>query len=249
MSADSCYLTSHEHRPLQRRHNERNGASNHRRLDCVLNRIFKRQSKKTSKLHVMSSMRGIHRWPVDSSQKEPVPRKMFPFDEVIMLWDELHELPFCEGNQSVIPFTQMEVIQSLDVGFAVILPERIVEQTVGRPVIWDADALIWRHCKVHVVCWFTVVRQYSVAQLTPTDVRVTKKALTESRVKIAFKAVIFSSSGNSWKQWAHFTNRGKLQSQHGYVITSIIKCGMKLLIHCKASTAQPLSLGMDKYSF
>ena len=29
-------------------------------------------------------MRGIHRWPVNSRRKEPVTRKMFPFDDVIM---------------------------------------------------------------------------------------------------------------------------------------------------------------------
>ena len=34
------------------RHNERDGVSNHRRLDCVHNRLFRRRSKKTSKLGV-----------------------------------------------------------------------------------------------------------------------------------------------------------------------------------------------------
>ena len=29
-------------------------------------------------------VRGIHRWPVNSPHKCPVPRKMFPFDDVIM---------------------------------------------------------------------------------------------------------------------------------------------------------------------
>ena len=29
---------------------------------------------------------GIHRWPVNSSHKAPVTRKMFPFDDVIMWW-------------------------------------------------------------------------------------------------------------------------------------------------------------------
>ena len=37
---------------LQWRHNERDGISNHRRLDCVFNRMFRRRSKKTSKLRV-----------------------------------------------------------------------------------------------------------------------------------------------------------------------------------------------------
>ena len=38
--------------PLPWRHNEREGVSNHRRLDCVLNRLFRRRSKKTSKVRV-----------------------------------------------------------------------------------------------------------------------------------------------------------------------------------------------------
>ena len=29
---------------------------------------------------------GIHRWPVNSPHKGPVTRKMFPFDDVIMIW-------------------------------------------------------------------------------------------------------------------------------------------------------------------
>ena len=34
--------------PLQWCHNERDGVSNHRRLDCLLNRLFRRRSKKIS---------------------------------------------------------------------------------------------------------------------------------------------------------------------------------------------------------
>ena len=32
----------------------------------------------------LAFVRGIHRWPVNSPHKEPVTRKMFPFDDVIM---------------------------------------------------------------------------------------------------------------------------------------------------------------------
>ena len=38
--------------PLQWRHNERDGISNHQPHDCLLNRLFRRRSKKTSKLRV-----------------------------------------------------------------------------------------------------------------------------------------------------------------------------------------------------
>ena len=38
--------------------NERHGVSNHRRLDCLYNRLFRRRSKKTSKLHVTGLCEG-----------------------------------------------------------------------------------------------------------------------------------------------------------------------------------------------
>ena len=38
--------------PLQWRHNERDGFSNHRRVECLLNRLLRRWSTKTSKLRV-----------------------------------------------------------------------------------------------------------------------------------------------------------------------------------------------------
>ena len=43
---------------LQRRHNERNGVSNHRRLDCLPSRLFMRRSKTTSKLRVTGLCEG-----------------------------------------------------------------------------------------------------------------------------------------------------------------------------------------------
>ena len=43
---------------LDRRHNERDGVLNHRCLDCLLNRLFKRRSMKTSKLRVTGLCEG-----------------------------------------------------------------------------------------------------------------------------------------------------------------------------------------------
>ena len=65
---------------LQLDHNECNGISNHRRLDCLLNRLIKHRSKKTSKLRVIGLCEGNP--PV--THTGPVTRKMFPFDDVIM---------------------------------------------------------------------------------------------------------------------------------------------------------------------
>ena len=68
--------------PLLLRHNGRDGVSNHRPHHCLLNRLFRRRSKKTSKLHVTGLCAGNS--PVNSQHKWPVTRKMFPFDDVIM---------------------------------------------------------------------------------------------------------------------------------------------------------------------
>ena len=70
--------------PLRWRHNELAGVSDHQPNDCLLNRLFGRRSKKTSKLRVTGLCAGNSPWPVNSPHKRPVTRKMFPFDDVIM---------------------------------------------------------------------------------------------------------------------------------------------------------------------
>ena len=62
----------------------RNSISNHQPHDCLLNRLFKRRSKKTSKLCVTGLCAGIFRGPVNSPHKWRVTRKMFPTDDVII---------------------------------------------------------------------------------------------------------------------------------------------------------------------
>ena len=91
---------------LQCRHNERDGASNHRRLDCLLNCLFRRRSKKTSKHHVTGLCDGnspvTGEFPAVTGEfpaRKPVTRNMFPFDDVIMKtgnrcmrWVLVHEM-------------------------------------------------------------------------------------------------------------------------------------------------------------
>ena len=51
--------------PLHWRHNEHDGVSNYRRLNCLLNRLFRCRAKKTSKLHVTGLLCGeftCHQW-------------------------------------------------------------------------------------------------------------------------------------------------------------------------------------------
>ena len=70
---------------LQWRHNDYDCVSNHQPRGCLLNCLFGRRSKKTSKLRVTGLCVGNSPGPVNSPHKGPVTRKMFPFDDVIMV--------------------------------------------------------------------------------------------------------------------------------------------------------------------
>ena len=67
---------------LQWRHNGRDRVSNYRRLDCLLSRLFRRRSKKTSKLRVTGFYRVNS--PVAGEFPAQRTRKMLLFDDVII---------------------------------------------------------------------------------------------------------------------------------------------------------------------
>ena len=80
---------------LQWRHNDHDGVSNYQPHGCLLNRSFRRRSKKTSKLRVTGLCGGgggggggNSPGPVNSPHKAPVTRKMVPFDDVIMIYND-----------------------------------------------------------------------------------------------------------------------------------------------------------------
>ena len=77
---------AHEHNPnpLQWRHNGCDGVSNHQPHSCLLNRLFGRRLKKTSKLRVTGlcarNSPGTGEFPAQMASNA----KIYPFDDVIM---------------------------------------------------------------------------------------------------------------------------------------------------------------------
>ena len=69
---------------LEWRHNGHDGISNHQPHDCLLNRLFKRRSNKTSKPHVTGLCEVNSMVTGEFPHKWPVTQKMFPFNDVIM---------------------------------------------------------------------------------------------------------------------------------------------------------------------
>ena len=71
-------------KPLLWRQNERDSVSNHQPHECLLNRLFGRRSKKTSKLRVTGLCSGNSPVTGEFPAQRAITRKMFPFDDVIM---------------------------------------------------------------------------------------------------------------------------------------------------------------------
>ena len=70
--------------PLKRRHNGRDSVSNHQPHDCLLNRLFRRRTKKTSKLHVTGLCAG------NSPMTGEFPAQMARNAENVSIWWRHH---------------------------------------------------------------------------------------------------------------------------------------------------------------
>ena len=70
---------------LRWRHNEHDSVSNHQPHDCLRKLYSGADHRKHKSSESLVFVRGIHRGPVNSPHKRPVTRKMFPFDDVIMM--------------------------------------------------------------------------------------------------------------------------------------------------------------------
>ena len=82
--------------PLQWRHNGRDGVSNHQPHDCLLNRLFRRRSKKTSKLRVAGLCAG------NSPVVGEFPAHMASNAENVSIWWRHHaNAVFCSQIQRI----------------------------------------------------------------------------------------------------------------------------------------------------
>ena len=66
------------------RHNDHDGVSNHQSHGCLLNRLFRRRSKKTSKLRVTGPLCGEFTGTGEFPAQRASNAEMFLFDDVIM---------------------------------------------------------------------------------------------------------------------------------------------------------------------
>ena len=101
--------THHVHdswdKSLRWRHNERGGVSNRQPHECLPTVYSGSDQRKHQSSASLVFVRGIHRWPVNSPHKGPATRKMFPFDDVIILFLQImirHQSLFIINNYNKI---------------------------------------------------------------------------------------------------------------------------------------------------
>ena len=74
---------------LRWRHNERDSVSNHQPHDCLLNRLFRRRPKKTSKLRITGHCEG------NSQGTGEFPAQMASYAENASIWWRHHVITYC----------------------------------------------------------------------------------------------------------------------------------------------------------
>ena len=85
---------------LRWRYNERDGVSNRQRLDCLLNRLFRRRSKKISKLRVTRLYGGNSPVTGEFPAQRANNMKNFQFQDVII--HRSQQWPACSGANQLI---------------------------------------------------------------------------------------------------------------------------------------------------
>ena len=143
---------------LQLHHNDHNGVSNHQPHGCLLHRLLRLKSKKTSMLRVTGFCAGNSPGPVNSPQKGPVRRKMFPFDDVIMLRVSKSFLSGLRTSSHALPTKNSKTKQNkniwikpvkIDRGWAI---HHLIKYFKILKLICQIKEPLWcnRHCKTAV---------------------------------------------------------------------------------------------------
>ena len=70
-------------------------------LTIVYSTVYSGADQRKKSPASLAFARGIYRWPVNSPHKEPVRRKMFPFDDVIIIKRYGSKVEILEGNKVI----------------------------------------------------------------------------------------------------------------------------------------------------
>ena len=117
---------------LEWRHNGRDGVSNNQPHDCLLNRLLRRRSKKTSKLRVTGLCAGIS--PVTGEY----PAHMASNAEYVSIWWRHHELP----RTHLLYYTRLWISLPITAWFRLFI--RLINQGVIKWLPYSGALALWK---------------------------------------------------------------------------------------------------------
>ena len=133
----------------------RDGVSNYQPHDCLLNRLFRHKSKKTSKLRVTDLCDGNSPETGGSPHKWPGTWKMFPFNDVIM---ETNILSFIDNEMSFCHFDEIKVTGCTEIviltTFGAVIGDNFFKMTVFPFQRWLHVVL---HISYQLTLWVPVL--------------------------------------------------------------------------------------------
>ena len=139
------------------RHNDHDGVSNHQPHGCLLNCLFRRRSKKTSKLRVTGLCVGNSPGPVNSPHKWPVTRKCFH-----LMTSSCRERNFLDVLYTMTPFQRNRYInwgilyqkQVSRPGTSNYIPQYLWDAiTYACPLIPASDTILLNNSSHCMVFW------------------------------------------------------------------------------------------------
>ena len=147
--------------PLQWRHNDHDGVSNHQPHGCLLNRLFRRRSKKTSKLafvwgihrdrwisHTKGQLRGKYFHLMTSSRVYESAKIPGVFNHSHLLCMSRMYMYISQNKESSLEMKQRNIHWTFWVVVYIEINDRHINQTYVKP---ESGPTIWRH-----ICWLFV---------------------------------------------------------------------------------------------
>ena len=158
--------------------------ASHLRLHCLLNRLFRRKSKKTQSSASLAFVRRLHRWPVDSPYGFPLQRTRSA--ENISIWWHHSALCFHPGDRNVFGICSSSIVTSVKN-----VPKCLTLSTLGTHLV------VFMSVIVHACHWYQ-------AHNIMREIRWKAKAILPPNIKLIPDGTKTNSVGSSISKLYHF---------------------------------------------
>ena len=188
---------------LRWRHNEPDGVSNHWRLDCLLNHLFRRKSKETSKLPVNGLCEGNPPVTGGSPHKAPIMRKMMTSLCILTICAAVNDQKFENEKFRCILWREFHQNDGISVLVYPYIHPWLMVRVSRELVDWKRGVpTVYPKKYAHGFCFAVLCCGYTLTDF-PIFIRLTSLALWQSNdCPSASKATLMNM--DKYFMWIHY---------------------------------------------